>query len=527
MPIIVSGIKLPIETNENEAKQIAINKLNLKQEDISSVNIAKKSVDARRGELSFVYSVAIECQNKNEKDIAEKASNNQIAYKEKRELIFKHGDKKMQNQPIIIGFGPAGMFAGLILAREGFKPIIIERGGDVEARVKAVEGFWSGDKLDTECNVQFGEGGAGTFSDGKLTTRIGDFRSEFVLREFVKFGAPDNILFKAKPHIGTDKLRSVVKKLREEIISLGGELHFNTLVENVKIKENKIKAVSTTKGEFKSECVILAIGHSARDSFYMLNNNNVPMTNKPFSVGTRIEHLQSSLDKSLYGKFAGHPKLPVGEYQLSQRFGDVGVYTFCMCPGGVVVPASSEEGRIAVNGMSEYARNTKNANSAFVVSVNQDIFGANWDDGIKFQRSLEEKAFLLGGGNYVAPAETVGSFLGDKTSISLVTPSYARGVKEVSLSELFPKEMTQLMKQTLPVFARKLACFGDKSAVMTGVETRTSSPVKIQRNENFESVGVAGLFPCGEGAGYAGGIMSAAIDGIKVAERIISEYCID
>ncbi|MBQ7816900.1 MAG: hypothetical protein IJ339_06070, partial [Oscillospiraceae bacterium] len=421
--------------------------------------------------------------------------------------------------------GPAGMFAGLYLARAGACPVIFERGAKVEERTAAVENYWQGGVLNEKANVQFGEGGAGTFSDGKLTTRINDPRCDFIIAEFEKHGAPKEILSKAKPHIGTDMLRKVVKNIREEIISLGGEIHFLSKIDDIGIKNGRIVSVSAEGTAFSAENVIIAAGHSARDTFAMLKEKGVLMEAKPFSVGVRIESLQADIDKGLYHSLAGHKALPKGEYQLSHNTKGRGVYTFCMCPGGNVVAAASEEDTVVVNGMSLHARDGKNANSAVVVSVTPQDFGGDFTKAIEFQRQLERKAFEMGGRNYKAPAQTVGNFLQNKAGLALgkVTPTYPIGVTECNMADLFPAEITNELKNALPAMNRKLNGFATEDSVITGVETRTSSPVRILRGENYQS-NIKGVYPCGEGAGYAGGIMSAAVDGVRIAQQICSEY---
>lgn len=525
MSVIVSGIVTSIEAGEEEILQKAAQKLGKAAGSIRFAAIAKSSVDARKGEIKFVSSVAfhLDCD---EKKLVDSLKDSAITYKEAVQLSLSPGSTALATRPVIAGFGPAGMFAALLLARLGYRPIVLERGGDVDARVKAVEGFWQSGRLDPDSNVQFGEGGAGTFSDGKLTTRIGDARCRYVLEELVAHGAPKEVLIKAKPHIGTDLLRGIVKSIRQEICALGGEVRFFTKLTGMVQKGGTLQAVKTNQGELPTEILVTAIGHSARDTFEALAGCGLAMESKAFSVGVRIEHLQSDIDKGLYGRYAGHPKLPVGEYQLSYREGERAAYTFCMCPGGTVVASSSEEGGVVTNGMSEYARNLPNANSALVVSVSPEDFGGDWRDGIRFQRSLERAAFIAGGSSYRAPAQTVGGFLGNKSSKigTRVQPSYPLGVEESSLKEVLPPVVTEMMVKALPIFGRRLPGFDAADSLLTGVETRTSSPIRILRGEDLCSITLEGLYPCGEGAGYAGGIMSAAVDGIRVAEAIISRY---
>lgn len=526
MAIIVNGIILDLGSDEKTAVNEAVKRLGISKSDVVKSYINKVSVDARRrGAIKFVYSVGIETEN--EGKLADRfGSANGITVKTYTSPEFTQGEAPISAPPVIAGFGPAGMFAGLVLSRCGYKPIILERGGSIEDRVKAVEGFWQGGGLNTASNVQFGEGGAGTFSDGKLTTRINDPRCDYVLRELYAHGAPEDILQKAKPHIGTDKLRGVVKNIREEIIKNGGEVRFNTLLSDIEIKNGRVCAAFANGDEIKTEALAMCIGHSARDTFFMAAQRGVGFTPKAFSVGVRIEHLQSDIDKGLYNELAGHPSLPKGEYQLSHRVGGRGVYTFCMCPGGVVVPSSSEACGVVTNGMSEYARNGANANSALVVGVEPKDFGENPFDGIELQRRLEKAAYQMGEVGYKAPAQNVASFMQGKSGIKIgrVEPSYARGVTEGDFNALFPPFVAEMLKTGLSVFDRKLHGFGAPDAILTGVETRTSSPVRMPRSESLCAVGVDGLYPCGEGAGYAGGIVSAAVDGVRIAQAIMQRW---
>lgn len=522
MPLIVSSISLPINVQENEAVAEAIRLTHVSSEELVNSYIVKKSVDARKNnDIRFVYTVALELSS-DEKMAAKRAKRDNVKYREKTSFVI-NPTRTFSSRPVVIGFGPAGMFAGLLLAKYGYAPIIIERGADVETRIKDVEGFWKGEKLNTESNVQFGEGGAGTFSDGKLTTRISDEFCDFVLKTFVDNGAPQEILYKAKPHIGTDNLRRVVKSIREEIIRLGGEVRFNTKMTDIKIENFAVTAIKTDKGDIETSNVVLAIGHSARDTFEMLLKKGIVLEPKPFSVGVRAEHLQEDINKGLYNTFYDDPRLPKGEYQLSFRKDNRAVYTFCMCPGGVVVPSASEEEMVVTNGMSEYSRDGKNANSAVVVSVDGTDFGHNPMDAIAFQRRLEQLAFKEGGNDYKAPAQTLEGFFSNKKQLSLnrVTPTYAIGTKAADFNEIFPPQITEMLKTGFKVFDRRIRGFAADDTVITGVETRTSSPVRITRNDNYEALGIRGLYPCAEGAGYAGGIVSAAVDGIRVAKAIM------
>lgn len=524
MPLIVSGISLPFEQPEENAVKKAAVKLG--GHSYSKAWIARRAVDARKkNEICFVYSVGFDIDG-DDAAVAEKIGRGDVTVRNDAPLEITRGQKQLSQRPVVVGFGPAGMFAALLLARQGLRPVVLERGGDVDTRVAQVEGFWSTGALNTNSNVQFGEGGAGTFSDGKLTTRIGDSRCRFVLEQLVAHGAPEDILVQAKPHVGTDKLRAVVKSIREEIIRLGGELHFDTCMTGIGVKNGRVASVQTDKGEFAAEVMILAPGHSARDVFYMLRDMNLPMQSKAFSVGVRIEHLQEDIDSAQYGRCAGHELLPKGEYQLSYRQGERGVYTFCMCPGGVVVPAASEQGMVVTNGMSRHARDGVNGNSALVVSVDSASFGKDLLDGVEFQRRLETTAYLAGGSTYAAPAQTVDRFLAGKGGMKLgrVQPTYSRGITDGVFDDILPHDVTDMMRKGIGQFSRRMKGFDAPDALMTGIECRTSSPVRILRGEDLQSTGLEGLYPCGEGAGYAGGIVSAAVDGVRIAQEISANY---
>ena len=407
-------------------------------------------------------------------------------------------------------------------------PIVLERGPALDERVKAVEHFSATGELDENANIQFGEGGAGTFSDGKLTTRIGDELCGFVTEVFLEHGAPKEIAWQQKPHVGTDLLRGVITSIRKEIESLGGEVHFNTALTGFERRDGQLVGIQTTDGAFPCEALVFAVGHSARDTFGMLMDSGLVLECKPFSVGFRAEHLQSEIEKSLYHEAAGHPALPRGEYQLSQHVEKRCVYKFCMCPGGQVVASASEKGRVVTNGMSYHARSGRNANAAVVVSVGGEDFGNDPRKAIAFQRELEARAYAAGrpGGEYAAPAENIQSFLEGRGRLNIgrVQPTYDRGVVAADLGALLPTELADTLRAGLRAYERKIAGYTAPEAILTGLETRTSSPVRLKREENFECAQLAGLYPCGEGAGYAGGIMSAAVDGLRVARAIISRY---
>ncbi len=525
MRIVVSGIRLPLEQPSESAVDKALHKLSLRASDVQSSALRRVSYDARKGEVSMVCSVLLELKSeKLARKLCEKNENVRLYEKKAFEPVV--GSEELRSRPVVAGFGPAGMFAALALARYGYHPLVLERGDCLEARVRAVDAFFSGGQLDERTNVQFGEGGAGTFSDGKLTSRINDPLCDFVLDTFVEMGAPRDILTRAKPHVGTDMLRSVVRGIRGEIIRLGGEVRFLCPLRDLRTSGGALSAVQTDQGEIETQALVLACGHSARDTFSMLGSRGLPLLAKPFSVGMRIEHLQCDVDRMVYGAHAGDPRLPRAEYALSERFGSRAVYTFCMCPGGTVVAAASESGGVVSNGMSVYARDGKNANSALVVSVDERDFGSSPFDAIEFQRKLERAAYAAGGGGYRAPAQSLGNFLSSKTGIDgcSVEPSYPRGITEYELGSLFSEPLATALRDGATALGRRLRGFDSPSALLTGVETRTSSPVRIPRGETLESTGCAGVYPCGEGAGYAGGIMSAAVDGLRVAGAIIERY---
>ncbi len=528
MPIIISQIVTAYNVSESQIILLAVKKIHINLNDTCVAGIHKSSLDARKNtDIKLVSSVWIELADESrEKLIADKYS----FCKYIENMKFKptaFGSVIPDGRIVIAGFGPAGMFAALTLTEYGYKPLVLERGNSVDERVNSVNDFWQNAKLDTSTNVQFGEGGAGTFSDGKLTTRINSPLCRHILEKLTELGAPKEILSRAKPHVGTDKLREVVKNLRERVISLGGEVRFLSQITDIDISSGKVTAITVNGNEqIKTQALILAIGHSARDTFEMLLDKGIFIEPKPFSVGARIEHTREAVNQSLYGNLYKDTSLPVGEYQLSYRLGDRAAYTFCMCPGGYVVPSQSENDTIVVNGMSEFSRDAINSNSAIAVSVSPDDFGKDPLAGVKFAQDIERKAFNLAGKNYTAPACTVGQLLDGNGSLSkaTITPSYNIGVTECDFNELFPDYVTDMMRKGIRSFAGKMHCFGDRNAVLTAPETRTSSPVKITRNDDMQSLSIASLYPCGEGAGYAGGIVSAAVDGVNAALKIIEIY---
>lgn len=526
MSILVSGIILPWDGTEAEAAASALKKLGLRQGRSASVAVHKLSFDFRHGTPSKIYSMEV-FLGEGEAELVEKRRDPQIRLRASSEMPQPTGSKPLESPPVIVGFGPAGMFAALVLAKNGYRPIVLERGDSLENRDKKVDAFFNGGPLDTQSNIQFGEGGAGAYSDGKLTTRINDPRCELVLRLLKEHGAPADALSVAKPHIGTDLLKGIVVSIRKEIQSCGGQVLFNQPMERLVLRNGKLAGLETATGSVACEAAVLALGHSARDSFGTLLDQGIHLERKAFSVGVRAEHLQETIDRALYGKYAGMPWLPKGEYSLSWKKGDRACYSFCMCPGGQVVAAASEEGRLVVNGMSYHARDGKNANAALCVSVNPDDFsGTHPLAGVEFQRQLEQAAFQAGGSDYTAPVQLWGDFAQGNCSKKLgkVTPSYPRGHSFASLDQVLPPFVCEMLREAMPIFGRKLRGYDGYDTVFTGVETRTSSPVRLLRNELLQSTNISGVYPCGEGAGYAGGIMSAAVDGIRVAEAIMAEY---
>ena len=521
MAILIQSVKAPVGADENTVFEAALKKTG--RRDAAVMKIHKTSLDARKREdIHFVHTVYAELESAAAEQKLAKRFSFVTPVTEGR-VTPVISDRKVRGRVVIAGFGPAGMFAGLVLAENGYRPLILERGQRIEDRVRAVGEFMGGGAFDERSNIQFGEGGAGTFSDGKLTTRIKDPLCRYVLEQFVRFGAPEEILVKAKAHIGTDKLRNVVKAVRERIEELGGEVRFDTQLSDIVIRNGRVEQAVFEGGETECSALMLAVGHSARDTFEMLCRKGVFLEPKPFSVGARIEHRQAAVDASLYGEHAGDPLLPKGEYQLSWRDHEGrGVYTFCMCPGGYVVPAASEQGGVVTNGMSEFARDGENANSAVVVSVSPADFGDKPLDGVDFARQIERRAFELSGG-FKACGTTVEGFLSGKPSLDTdLVPTYSLGLEAVEYRSLFPGVVTGMLETGLSQFSKKLACFGDGKAILSAPETRTSSPVRITRTAQLNSLSFENLYPAGEGAGYAGGIMSAAVDGIRCALKIMA-----
>lgn len=515
--LIINNINLPLDTEFLDIAGIVATTLKIDRHCILSSKLYRKSVDARkRSDIHFCVSVLAEFEDENH---ILKICKNATVYTRK-EYVWQKSNSSVR--PVIIGFGPAGMFAGLTLARAGLRPIIYERGQDVDTRTKTVKEFFDGGKLNCESNVQFGEGGAGTFSDGKLNSGIKDIRCRTVLEIFNRFGAPDDILIDAKPHIGTDILKDVVKNIRQEIVSLGGEVNFNSKLDGIFFENETVSAISVNSKKAPCEILCLCIGHSARDTFKMLQDCGVEMVQKPFAVGVRIEHLQKDINRALYGDFANNKSLKNADYKMSVHLKNGrGVFTFCMCPGGEVINASSETGGIAVNGMSNSRRDGVNANSALLVNVTpEDLTSTDVLAGCEFQREIEQKAYRIANGK--VPTTTVGEFVfGAKPENQRVSVTVKPDTADADFCKIFPEFITDSLRDGIKIMDTKIKGFADRYARLTAPETRSSSPVRIVRNEFGQSVTHNGIFPCGEGAGYAGGIMSAAVDGIKTAEAII------
>jgi len=531
----LTEIKLPLDHPNGDIKAVILKRLGIVADELASFVVFKRGVDARKpNAIQYTYTLDIEVRD--EAAILARFSND-LHVKQSPDTSYHfiaQAPKDLASRPIVVGMGPAGLFAGLLLAQMGFRPLILERGKEVRERTKDTFGLWRQGVLNPESNVQFGEGGAGTFSDGKLYSQIKDPRylSRKVLEEFVKAGAPQEILYESHPHIGTFKLVGMVEKMRATIQSLGGEIRFGSRVDDIVIENGLVTGVVLSNGNhIATNHLVLAVGHSARDTFEMLHRRGIYIEAKPFSIGFRIEHPQSLINRARYGRNAGNPQLCAADYKLVHHASNGrSVYSFCMCPGGTVVAATSEAGRVVTNGMSQYSRNERNANSGIVVGITpEQDYPANASDsnsvlaGVELQRHWESRAFELGGGNYQAPGQLVGDFLAGRPSTKFgeVLPSYTPGVHLTDLSAALPDYAIVAIREALPAFAKQIRGFDLGDAVLTGVETRTSSPIRIKRNkDDYQSINTRGLYPTGEGAGYAGGILSAAVDGIEVAEAV-------
>lgn len=523
--IRIREISLPPEHNINQLSYEAARLLKIPNAKVRKLKLVRRSVDARKKpDVRIVYTVDVQVDG-NENKILKHSGCKRAAIAPMSYYKPPKAAAEPRNRPVVVGFGPAGMFAALVLSIAGLRPLVLERGEDAATRSAKVEHFFATGQLDAKSNVQFGEGGAGTFSDGKLNTGVNNPRISWILEQMVAAGACEDILFDAKPHVGTDVLLTVVQNIRQRILSLGGEVRFCSKVTKLCLKADHICAVELESGEkIETEHLILAIGHSARDTFEMLNETGIAMEPKPFSMGVRIEHHQSLIDEAQYGK--QDPALPPADYKLVKHLDEETVYTFCMCPGGYVVAAASEDGRLVTNGMSYSDRGGENANAALLVTLNPKDFPYDGPlGGVRWQRELEERAFIAGGSNYHAPAQLVGDFLAGRPSekAGVVQPTYRPGVKWCDLHTVLPEKITSALKTALPMMDGSLKGYACADAVLTAPETRSSSPVRISRGENKQSVTVSGLYPAGEGAGYAGGIMSAAIDGILCAEALMNQ----
>ena len=533
MKIRVSELRIGIDEDTNILKQLACQKLKVSASQVKNWWIERQSLDARRKkEIAFVYTVVLVIENQLNHLKESLPPKSSIVDTEEESLNIKRGDGYLKYPPLVIGTGPSGLFAAWLLAKWGYNPVVIERGKSVFARQRDVARFWDDGELDTDSNVQFGEGGAGTFSDGKLTTRVKDKRVKLILEALVEAGAPQEVMYQAKPHLGTDKLRNIVANIRKDIIRLGGKVFFQAKATDFIVKNGAIEAVIINKKyEIPVSKCILATGHSARDTYEALwKTQAVKLEAKPFAVGLRVEHPQHMIDCAQHGEWAGNPRLGAADYHLTYRNTNLNraAYSFCMCPGGYVIGASSEPGSLAVNGMSYHDRSSGTSNSAVVVSVGEKDY--DYKDplaGIKFQRNVEKKAYQLGGGGFTAPVQTVDDFINDtikETPSRLNQATYRPKVKEANLRDCLPQEIGEVLGEALQDFNKKIWGFGTNKGILTGVETRTSAPLRIPRDDNYQALEIAGLYPTGEGAGYAGGIISAAVDGIRVAQAIIEKF---
>lgn len=535
MALILADVKIPLAAHGDEANdnqlfcEYASDQLNIKRREILTLQAVRASLDARKGrDIVFVYTFKLELSKELERALVKKYAGRVELAQNERQYELVHGTERLNNRIVVVGLGPAGLFAAYELAKHGYRPIVIERGKPIDERTEKVNSYWKGHELDPECNVMFGEGGAGSFSDGKLTTRIKDARAAYVVRLLAEHGAPRDITINAKPHIGTDELKKVVKAMRKTIVGLGGEICFSTRLSGLEIDAGKLCAIKVCANGVEQiwpcDNCILAMGQGAYDTYDMLLESAVSMTAKPYAMGVRIEHPREVIDKSQYGAQFSHPRLGAAEYRLTARAGDRGVYTFCMCPGGYVVASASASDEVVVNGMSCHARDAANSNSAVVVQVDERDFGNNAKDALQFRKKYERAAYELGEG--LGPCQLTGDYLIGKASKSLggVKPTYKPGVLLTDITRCLPDIVAGGIREGMCDFGRKLKGFDMHDSVITAIESRTSAPVRILRAQDGQSLSVKGLYPVGEGAGYAGGIVSAAVDGLKAAEQIISRF---
>ena len=523
--IRLNNVRMDIE--DNDIKNTVCSTLKIDEDKILGIDIIRKSIDARYNSIKFIYTLDIKINYDEDKIVAQIKNANYTPKKNKWKI--KSGNKKIKHRPIIIGAGPAGLFAAIILSEYGYNPIIIERGAKVKKRTLDVKDFFENSKLNINSNISFGEGGAGTFSDGKLKTRISDMRCFYVLEKLCRAGAPSDIFYEAHPHVGSDILKIVIANLRKEVICNGGEFIFDTTIDDIIIKDDKIAAIKYKDEMIDVNCVILAIGHSAKDTYQMLYDRGVAMIQKPFAMGVRIEHPREFIDNAMYHDYSGNKMLGAASYSLNVNAKGKKVYTFCMCPGGIVVNSANREGALCVNGMSNHKRNSDNSNSAIVTGITSDMTkGTHALSGMYYQMKFEQRAFKLGGSNYNVPSMRLADFLsGDKPKPFEVMPSVMPKAFLCDIKETLPNDVYETIKYAIPKMAERIVGFDMGGAVLSAVESRTSSPVRILRGDDFMSVNVKGLYPAGEGAGYAGGIISSAVDGLRAAGVIIEEYSPD
>ncbi len=531
MALLLKNLKLPLNADESSLKTLAARALAVPEDAIQSLRVARISTDARKkNDIVQLYSLRLGLAGQDEARILKKERSDVERVQAQEPLAFAAGDKPLDAPVIVVGMGPAGIFASYALARYGYRPVVIERGRDVESRTADVETFCATGKLDTQSNVMFGEGGAGAFSDGKLVTRIKDPLAQTVLETLASFGAPEEVCIQAKPHVGTDKLKETVKNLRAEILRLGGEVRFNTTLTGIELCDGVLKAVRVQENGLATRlpcaACVLAPGQGARDTYRMLFSAGLELAPKAFAVGVRIEHPRALIDEAQFGRFAGNPRLGAAEYHLSEQVGARGVYTFCMCPGGVVIASASEAEQVVTNGMSYYARDGENSNAAIVVQVTPADYGGDALSGLRFQDSIERAAYKAGGGDFIAPACLAGDFLASRATKSLgaVKPTYRPGVRTADLGACLPDYIVNGIQGGIRAFGRRIKGYDMHDAVITAVESRTSAPIRIVRDEKREATRCKGLYPAGEGAGYAGGIVSAAVDGLRAAQAIMAQY---